>query len=61
MSKLAPQLFQTIEPLTLKTDTSIFKLGDKYINAEGTIALIESLAFSSFLLVRGCDTIETII
>lgn len=43
-AKLTPELFQRIEPLTLKTDTGILKLGEKYINAAGTIVLIESLA-----------------
>ncbi|MBM9520239.1 hypothetical protein JWG39_10480 [Desulforhopalus vacuolatus] len=43
-AKLTPELFQAIETLTLKTDTGILKLGEKYINATGTIVLIESLA-----------------
>ena len=43
-AQLTPELFQKIEPLTLKTDTGILKLGEKYINAAGTIVLIESLA-----------------
>jgi len=43
-AKLTPELFQTLEPLTLKTDTGILKLGEKYINATGTIVLIEALA-----------------
>ncbi len=46
-AKLTPELFQTIEPLTLKTDTGILKLGEKYINATGTIVLIESLAIEN--------------
>lgn len=46
-AQLTPQLFQTLEPLTLKTDSGILKLGDKYINAAGTIALIESLAIEN--------------
>jgi len=36
--------FQAIEPITLKIDTGILKLGDKYINAAETIVLIEALA-----------------
>jgi hypothetical protein len=36
--------FQAIEPLTLKIDTGILKLGDKYINAAETSVLIEALA-----------------
>lgn len=38
------QAFQAIEPLTLKTETGILKLGDKYINAAETTVLIEALA-----------------
>jgi len=38
------QAFQAIEPLTLKTDSGILKLGDKYINATETSVLIEALA-----------------
>lgn len=38
------QAFQAIEPLTLKTDTGILKLGEKYINAAETSVLIEALA-----------------
>ena len=41
------QAFQAIEPLTLKTETGILKLGDKYINAAETIVLIEALAIES--------------
>ncbi|MCW8860183.1 MAG: hypothetical protein OQK50_01085 [Deltaproteobacteria bacterium] len=39
-----PQAFQAIEPLALKTDTGILKLGDKYINAAENSVLIEALA-----------------
>ena len=43
-AKLTPELFQMIELLTLKTDTGILKLHEKYINATGTSALLESVA-----------------
>ncbi len=46
-AQLTPQLFQGLEPLTLKTDNGILKLGDRYINAAGTTALIESLAIEN--------------
>ncbi len=46
-AKLTPVLFQTLEALTLKTDAGILKLGEKYINAAGTIVLIESLAIEN--------------
>jgi len=46
-AKLTPELFQMIEPLTLKIDTGILKLGEKYINAKGNIVLIESLAIEN--------------
>lgn len=37
------QAFAAVEAVTLKTDTGILKLGDKYINAAETSALIEAL------------------
>jgi len=46
-AKLTPELFQMIEPLSLKIDTGILKLREKYINAKGTIVLIESLAIEN--------------
>lgn len=46
-AKLTPELFQMIEPLTLKTDTGILKLGEKYMNAAGNIVLIDSLALEN--------------
>ncbi len=41
------QAFQAIEPLTLKTDTGILKLGDKYINAAENSVLIEALVIKN--------------
>lgn len=46
-AQLSPQLFQALEPLTLKTDNGILKLGDRYINAAGNSALIEALAIEN--------------
>ncbi|MDD2558099.1 MAG: hypothetical protein RBR43_05730 [Desulfuromonadaceae bacterium] len=46
-AQLTPQLFQALEPFALKIDNGILKLGDRYINAAGTTALIESLAIEN--------------
>lgn len=46
-AQLTPDLFQSLEPLTLKTDTGILKLGERYMNTTGTIVLIESLAIEN--------------
>jgi hypothetical protein len=43
----ALQAFEAIEAVTLKKDTGILKLGDKYINAAETSALIEALAIEA--------------
>ena len=41
------QAFTAIEAVTLKTEAGILKLGDKYINAAETSALIEALAIEA--------------
>lgn len=46
-AQLSPDLFQSLKPLTLKTESGILKLGDRYMNAPGTIVLIESLAIEN--------------
>ena len=43
----ALQAFEVIEAFTMKTDTGILKLGDKYINGAKTSVLIEALAIET--------------